>query len=235
MRAMTPEVNEEVLRELADLSREHRGSMMVRSKCQPAFMRVVHERDPSSPLLHYPTGCPCGVQYCRITPDGKLTPCPYLPEIAGDLRRESFGSIWRNSELLTKVRSGALAGKCGNCEFRAVCGGCRARAFADTGDVMASDGSCGYEPSGNIDVIRPKGDTYGQRADAQLPWTAAARDRMAAIPSFVRGVVMGRVETWAIRHGHGVITVQLLDEVRSAMPVDFSKRLPHFLRRGNKS
>src|SRR5690606_40076800 len=47
--------------------------------------------DPESPLLNYETRCPCGVHYCRITPEGLLTPCPYMPVVAGDLRESSFG------------------------------------------------------------------------------------------------------------------------------------------------
>ena len=71
---------------LAGEESRHRGSMMVRAKCAPHFMRHVHQADPDSPVLSYRTRCPCGIDYCRITPDGKLTPCPYMPTVAGDLR-----------------------------------------------------------------------------------------------------------------------------------------------------
>ena len=63
----------------------------------------------------------------RITPDGKLTPCPYVPTAAGDLRRESFGDVWRTASLFHELRTAALGGKCGRCEYREMCGGCRAR------------------------------------------------------------------------------------------------------------
>src|SRR6266704_1754326 len=75
---------EAVLADLARWQRQYRGQMMVRAKCAPHFMRHVHASDRDSPILNYETRCPCGTQYCRITPDGKLTPCPYLPEVAGD-------------------------------------------------------------------------------------------------------------------------------------------------------
>src|SRR5204862_264454 len=81
------------------LEAQYRGRVMVRSKCQPQIMRHAHESAPDSPLLNYETRCPCAVQYCRITPDGKVTPCPYIPEVAGDLRRQSFAEVWSTSPL----------------------------------------------------------------------------------------------------------------------------------------
>jgi hypothetical protein len=67
-----------------------------------------------------------------------------------------------------------------------------------------------------------------------MAWSGEARARMERIPSFVRGVVMARVEDYARRQGHHEVTAALLTEVRSAMPVDFSKRLPFFLRNGDE-
>src|SRR5207248_7642479 len=83
---LDPAGYEALLGDLVEHHRRHLGRMMVRAKCAPHFMRLVHQRAPDSPILGYETRCPCGVQYCRITPDGKLTPCPYLPEAAGNLR-----------------------------------------------------------------------------------------------------------------------------------------------------
>src|SRR5207237_883449 len=82
-------------------------------KCAPHFMRLVHQTDPESPVLNYETRCPCGTQYCRITPDGKVTPCPYLPEVAGDLRSQRFADVWRASPLFRRLREGRLQGKGG--------------------------------------------------------------------------------------------------------------------------
>ncbi len=219
---------EAVLAELVGLHREYLGRMMVRAKCAPHFMRHVHLAMPDSPVLNYETRCPCGVQYCRVTPDGKLTPCPYLPAVAGDLRREGFADVWRNSELFRTLRAGTLGGRCGRCEYRALCGGCRARAFAGTGDPLAEDPGCGYEPVGGpvIECERPV--SYGAQVARRLPWSAAAEELVRRIPSFVRGVVIHRLEEYAVKHGHTEVTVELMQEVRRAMPVDFSKRLPFF-------
>ena len=225
---LSPAEYEAVLADLARWQRQYRGQMMVRAKCAPHFMRHVHRMDPESPILNYETRCPCGTQYCRITPDGKLTPCPYLPEVAGDLRVQSFGEIWRSSALFRQIREGTLGGKCGRCEYQKLCGGCRARAFALEGDVLAADPSCSYEPQ-TVEVIEPKSVSYGSEFTPALTWSAEARTRLERIPSFVRGVVAKRVEDWARERGFNVITPELLGEIRSAMPIDFSKRKPFFV------
>jgi AdoMet-dependent heme synthase len=227
---LSPIDTEAVLADLARWQREYRGRMMVRAKCAPHFMRHVYATDPDSPILNYETRCPCGTQYCRITPDGKVTPCPYLPEVAGDLRLQSFAEIWRSSRLFRQLREGELGGKCGACEYRALCGGCRGRAFALEGDILAADPSCLYEPTGEMTPIEPtRALAYGDDFTPALVWVDAARQRMERIPSFVRGVVMQRVEDYARRHGRWQVTPELLAEVRSAMPIDFSKRRPFFV------
>ena len=128
---LAPQRIETLLAELAAAETRYRGRMMVRAKCAPHFMRHVHAADPDSPVLSYRTRCPCGIDYCRITPDGKLTPCPYMPSEAGDLRRQSFGEVWSGSKLFAELRERKLGGRCGSCEYRMVCGGCRARAGDD--------------------------------------------------------------------------------------------------------
>jgi len=215
-------------------------------------MRHVVEGDPESPLLNYQTRCPCGVHYVRITPEGKVTPCPYMPVVAGDLMTQSFEDIWESSPVFTRLRSGELGGRCGRCEYREVCGGCRALAYADSGDFMGPDDSCAYEPSGEIPLIaarRPV--SYGQSgpdgrsvadlgtasteqaASVALEWSPEALARIDGVPSFVRGVVMTRVEKFARDRGHTRVDVEVMEEVRRNLPVDFSKKLPFFLgRRG---
>jgi radical SAM protein with 4Fe4S-binding SPASM domain len=227
---LAPAEYEAVLADLAQWQRDYRGRLLVRAKCAPHFMRHVHAADPDSPILNYETRCPCGTQYCRITPDGKVTPCPYLPEVAGDLRSRSFGDIWRDAPLFRRLREGSLGGKCGRCEYQKLCGGCRARAFALEGDVLAADPSCVYEPAPGAAVIeRVREVTYGQEFQPALAWTDAARARLERIPSFVRGVVVKRVEDWARARGLSEVTPELLTQIRSAMLVDFSKRRPFFV------
>ena len=232
MKGMSPEENDSVLAELLLLEAKYRGRMMVRSKCQPQIMRHAYEGSGDSPLLKYETRCPCGVHYCRITPEGKVTPCPYMPAVAGDLMQSTFGEIWTGSELFASLRNPQLGGKCGICEYREVCGGCRARAYANTGDPLGPDDSCAYEPDGLTELIRPptKSVTYGSDGRARrLAWTPDAEARIGRIPSFVRGVVVERVETWARENGHDEVTAEMLTQMRSRMPVEFSGRRPFFL------
>jgi radical SAM protein with 4Fe4S-binding SPASM domain len=226
---LTPDQYENALAELVALHQEYLGRMMLRAKCAPHFMRHVHQQAPDSPILNYRTRCPCGTQYCRITPDGKLTPCPYLPASAGDLRRQAFADVWWGSELFQALRAGTLGGKCGRCEYRELCGGCRARAFALDGDYLAEDPSCAYQPLENAELVpRQRPVTYGDQVAPTLSWAPEAEARLRRIPSFVRGVVMERVETYARRRGMTRVTLELMREVRQKLPVDFSRRAPFF-------
>jgi radical SAM protein with 4Fe4S-binding SPASM domain len=227
---LTPEDYESVLTDLVRLQGAYLGRMMIRAKCAPHFMRLLHQSAPDSPILNYQTRCPCGVQYCRITPDGKLTPCPYLPAVAGDLRHQPFGEVWRTAEVFGALRSGQVGGKCGQCEYRSLCGGCRARAFAVDDDYLAADPSCAYQPSGTQPLIeRPRPVTYGMQVPPALSWSPEARARLDRIPSFVRGVIVERLEDFARQRGLSEVTPELMREVRRAMPIDFSKRAPFFV------
>lgn len=92
-------------------------------------------------------GCLAGTGVCFISHEGEVFPCGYLPTKAGDLRSQSFREIWENSVIFEQLRdTDNLKGKCGCCEFRNVCMGCRARAFAATGDMMDEEPFCVYQP-----------------------------------------------------------------------------------------
>jgi AdoMet-dependent heme synthase len=92
-------------------------------------------------------GCLAGTGVCFVSHEGEVFPCGYLPTIAGDLRKQTFADIWNNADVFQTLRDDdKLTGKCGCCEFRHVCMGCRARAYAATGDFMASEPFCVYEP-----------------------------------------------------------------------------------------
>jgi radical SAM protein with 4Fe4S-binding SPASM domain len=92
-------------------------------------------------------GCLAGTGVCFISHEGKIYPCGYLPVLAGDLRRQSFAEIWEKSLVFEQLRDTSnLKGKCGCCEFRNICMGCRARAFAATGDFLDEEPFCIYQP-----------------------------------------------------------------------------------------
>ena len=92
-------------------------------------------------------GCPAGTHYMGIRPNGDVTPCPYLPVFAGTLRSSSLADLWTSSELFADIRRRtSLGGRCGECEMNGHCGGCRARAYGMTGDLMAEDPLCTHTP-----------------------------------------------------------------------------------------
>jgi radical SAM protein with 4Fe4S-binding SPASM domain len=134
----------------------------VRPSCAPQFMRIA--KDMGLDMSRWIRGCLAGLYYCRIYPNGDVTPCPYLPIKLGNIREKSFKEIWFNSEMFKTLRDfDALKGKCGDCEHRAVCGGCRARAYGLSsdfidycgdlrepeelnGDYLTEDPWCVYQP-----------------------------------------------------------------------------------------
>ena len=92
-------------------------------------------------------GCLAGTAVCFISNQGEVYPCGYLPALAGDLKKQRFADIWENSVVFNQLRDvNNLKGKCGCCEFRNVCMGCRARAFAATGNYLDEEPFCVYEP-----------------------------------------------------------------------------------------
>jgi len=105
-----------------------------------------------SPLDKTTKGCLGGQGFAFISHVGKVQICGFLPLEAGDLRQSEFdfGHIWRTSPLFREVRDvDHYHGKCGWCDFRNVCGGCRARAFASNGDHLGEEPCCLYRPVRN--------------------------------------------------------------------------------------
>jgi radical SAM protein with 4Fe4S-binding SPASM domain len=92
-------------------------------------------------------GCLAGTAVCFISHQGEVYPCGYLPALAGDLRKQPFAEIWENSAVFNELRdTNNLQGKCGCCEFRNICMGCRARAYAATGNYLDEEPFCVYQP-----------------------------------------------------------------------------------------
>jgi len=195
------------------------GGLLIRAKCAPHFRRVLYELDPASPLLaNYAHGsCPAGKYYCRITPTGDVTPCPYMPVSAGNLRETGFAELWERAEVFTELRHRPLGGRCGACEFRELCGGCRCRAYATYGDYLAEDPACGYQPGAHGGQLIRLGveQTFGLEVRFALAWKPAAQSRLDAIPAFARAMVVQAVEAYARGQGQTTVTPSLLAEVRS--------------------
>ena len=123
------------------------GSTGIEIRPQGTGRPVGHPGGHPSDLNAMTKGCLAGTGVCFISHEGEVYPCGYLPVIAGDLRKQTFSDIWDNSQVFHELRdTSQLKGKCGCCEFRNVCMGCRARAYAATGDFMDEEPFCVYEP-----------------------------------------------------------------------------------------
>jgi radical SAM protein with 4Fe4S-binding SPASM domain len=221
-----PEDYDRVLAELSRIQRSYRGRMIVNAKCAPHYVKRLFEEDEQSPFLKAYAGgaggCPAGTHYLGIRPNGDVTPCPYLPVFGGNLKRDSLSDVWRDSEPFVRIRARAqLGGRCGECEFQGLCGGCRARAWGVTGDYMAEDPLCthrpGTHPRARLLAISP-GVEYGAPVERTIEWEAAADERMQRVPAFVRGMVVRAVESHCRSHGIGKVTVEHLERIRSNLP-----------------
>ncbi len=251
---MTPAQYDEVLSSLYQIQRKYDRRMLVNAKCAPHYIKTVLEhgggqlptpnsqlptfdsQSPSpSPIRIYSGGaggCPAGTHYMGIRPNGDVTPCPYLPVFAGSLRNARLADLWASSELFTGIRQRtSLGGRCGECEMNAQCGGCRARAYGMTGDVMAEDPLCTHTPgkyagSTLLEGLSPrrtegvKADAleYGTASTATIAWDDGATERMKRIPAFVRGMVVRAVEESCRKNGIDRVTVEELERIRARMP-----------------
>jgi len=148
---ISPEEYEQTLEWLA--GQEGRGRIAIRVTCAPHYARIVRRRHKGGgrEAAPAPSGCLGGKAFAFISHLGKVQICGFLETECGDLRREGldFRKIWETSEVFRRMRDvDAYHGKCGVCEYRQVCGGCRARAFAMTGDDLAEEPFCVYQPRG---------------------------------------------------------------------------------------
>ena len=123
------------------------GAMSGHPGGHPAGKHTGHPSGHPGDMNAMTKGCLAGTGVCFISFEGEIYPCGYLPVVAGDLRKQTFADVWDNSPVFHALRNtDNLTGKCGCCEFRNVCMGCRARAYAASGDYMAEEPFCVYEP-----------------------------------------------------------------------------------------
>ena len=151
-----PDEYEAMLNWHYDMEKEE-DELLVRPTCAPQYYRVVLQRAKEEGekfkrrTLKFSTGgskgCLAGQLICMIDVDGNVLPCSYFPLPAGNIRTQSFREIWEQSPLFLEMRDFAgYKDHCGRCEYLNVCGGCRARAWAVTGDYLAGEPFCSYRP-----------------------------------------------------------------------------------------
>jgi len=128
----------------------------IKPTCAPHYLRVAHQRaakeginftHEKKGLDAVTKGCLAGSSVCFVSSKGDVYPCGYLPIKAGSIRQNGFQEIWQDASVFRDLRdANNLKGKCGICEFRWVCMGCRARAYGMTGDFLAPEPFCIYKP-----------------------------------------------------------------------------------------
>jgi radical SAM protein with 4Fe4S-binding SPASM domain len=123
-------------------------SIELRVTCGPSYARLYREARLDGPRVHS-SGCMGGRGFGFISHRGDVQTCGFLDISAGNLVENGydFAAIWDRSEFLHEIRDlSAYEGKCGQCAYVRVCGGCRARAYTMTGNYLAEDPVCWYEP-----------------------------------------------------------------------------------------
>ena len=210
---ITPAQYEEVLGYLVKTQDDYQG-MLIRARCAPHFKRLAYEKDPNSPITkatgYMGGGCLAGTNYARVTPNGELTPCPYMPLSAGNVRENSFADLWEKSDIFNSFRYPQLKGKCGDCEYSEICGGCRARPYVDHGDWLDEDQWCLYTPKGGEKIKV----AFNIEEASAVQWDDAASLRLSRIPYFLRAMVKKGVEKHAREHGITTVTIELMEELR---------------------
>ena len=133
-----------------------RVPLQLKATCAPHYYRILRQRakkegkkiTPKEYGLDAMTrGCLGGISFCFLSHVGQVQPCGYLELDCGNVRKQSFKEIWENSPVFLNLRNtDGYKGKCGICEYRKVCGGCRARAYESLGDYLGEEPYCIYEP-----------------------------------------------------------------------------------------
>ncbi len=206
-----PERYERVLAEIIDAQSQY-PDLIIRPRCAPHFKRIAFQKDPDSLLNRISgqegDGCIAGTHYCRVTPEGGITACPYIDTEVGNIHQTSFTDSWKHAPDFLRLRKPKLNGRCGNCEYRQLCGGCRARPVAAGNDLMDTDPWCTYEPQGG-GVIIP----YNSADSSKIHWSQQAEQRLGKIPRFLRKMIKKRAEAYVIELGEHEVTATHLSSL----------------------
>ncbi len=145
---------EQTLQWIYERTQEER--LQIKATCAPHYMRVARQQKKKGKLTPQgdnprmaamTKGCLAGTGVCFISHRGEVFPCGYFPVEAGNIRKVPFPQVWQSSPLFQELRDPSLLkGKCGECEFKKVCGGCRARAYGSCGDYLEEEPFCLYQP-----------------------------------------------------------------------------------------
>jgi len=216
---LTPAAYEETLARIARLQRE-RPRLIVRARCAPYLRRLLGLRagEGAGGYAGWSSACLAGRGYFRITPRGEVTPCPYIPTVIGDLATSPLREIWERHPLLLRLRTELPGGKCGACDFRYSCGGCRARALTRHGELLAEDPNCSYVKPPEAQPEPPPAPSPRR----EIHWEPGARALLERIPAFVRALAKARLEERAAREGRDCVTLEFMRAHRPPIGVSAS-------------
>ncbi|WDP86629.1 MAG: heme b synthase [Desulfobacter sp.] len=135
---------------------QSKTKLQLKATCAPHYYRILRQRAKADgQKVNFEThgldavtrGCLAGTGFCFISHVGRVQTCGFLDVTCGDITQQTFKEVWENSEVFNKLRNfNNLEGKCSICEFKQVCGGCRARAYEATGSYLAEEPLCSYQP-----------------------------------------------------------------------------------------
>ena len=181
---ISPEEYEETLRFVYEASQT--APIQVKMTCAPHYKRIqVQERrrrkEGLRPVQHpahgFSRGCMAGFGFCFVSHIGEVGGCGYLPLLAGNVRQAPLTEIYRESALFKSIRdANLLQGRCGLCEYRMLCGGCRARALGATGNYLDEEPFCTYQPD-------PQSPRALVNVEGLLAQTVAHEGRVEAVPN----------------------------------------------------
>jgi AdoMet-dependent heme synthase len=135
--SLRAEQYESLLRRI--MKKQKEVKIELKPTCAPQFMRIAKQMGLE---MRFTKGCLAGTAYCIISPRGEVQPCAYLNISAGNVRQTPFSEIWRDGEIFKRLRTNELQGGCAACNYKDICGGCRARAYIYNGDYMAEEPWC---------------------------------------------------------------------------------------------
>ncbi len=159
---ITPEEYEDILNWLYEESKT--SPIQLKATCAPHYFRIMAQRGSKegrklhsgSGMAAMTGGCLVGRGIVFISARGDVRPCGYLPVNTGNIKNTNIKDIWEKAEVFHDLRNPEkLKGKCGICEFKHICMGCRARAFGESGDYLGEEPFCSYIPK--------KSPLYGNR------------------------------------------------------------------------
>ena len=143
---ITPDQYEKTIRSIYKASLT--SPIPIKMTCAPQYVRIIaQQKSGHQPPQTGGRGCMAGNGFCFISHVGEVFGCGFLPISAGDIRQQKFKQIYQRSPLFNQLRDHELLkGKCGKCDYKELCGGCRARALSVRKNCLEEEPYCTYEP-----------------------------------------------------------------------------------------